>query len=89
MEPRLDNPERPSIIWSEYMKYRASLRGYNLGKIGEILRHSGERYIDTVTRRLIAIGKHGGGNVLIPITVHRTTRQQVNFRLKTGRFIYE
>ena len=28
-------------------------------------------------------------NAVTPITIHATTRQQINFRLKTGRFIYE
>lgn len=28
-------------------------------------------------------------NEIRPITIHATTRQQINFQLKTGRFIYE
>jgi hypothetical protein len=48
---------------------------------------------------MIAIGKHDNRLVMIPyeitadaitpITVHATTRQQIKFRLKTGRFIHE
>ncbi|MEW6214421.1 MAG: hypothetical protein AB1478_04335 [Nitrospirota bacterium] len=81
------------------MKYRAELRGFELSKIENILRHSGERYFDTATRRLIVVGKHDDRlviipyekheNEIIPVTIHATTRQQINFRLKTGRFIYE
>jgi hypothetical protein len=26
------------------------------------------------------------GDDIIPVTIHATTRQQVNFRLKSGRF---
>jgi hypothetical protein len=54
------------------------------------------RYFDTATRRLIAVGRHDErlvlvpyekkDNEIIPITVHTTTRQQINFRLKAGRF---
>jgi hypothetical protein len=84
------------IVWTDYMKHRARLRGFDLAKIERILRHSTERYSDTVTGRLIIVGRHDDMLVMIPceaeeasitpITVHATTRQQVNFRLKTGRF---
>ena len=87
------------IVWTDYMKYRARLRGFDLAKIEHIVRYSGERFIDTETRRLIAIGRIEGLLVMIPcdtdqgsitpVTVHATTRQQINFRLKTGRFINE
>jgi hypothetical protein len=56
-----------------------------------------ERYYDVETDRAIAVGKHREQLVLIPyeqsentitpITIHTTTRQQIRFRLKTGRFI--
>jgi hypothetical protein len=87
------------IIWSDYMKYRSDLRKFDLQKIEEILRFSVERYYDTETNRLIAIGKHEQTLVLIPyedyndhiepITIHATSRQQIKFRLKTERFIIE
>jgi hypothetical protein len=93
------NPEESIIIWSNYLKYRTELREFELSKIENILRHSGERYFDTTTHRLITIGKHDDrlimipyekhGNKIMPVTIHATTRQQINFRLKTGRFIYE
>ncbi len=48
---------------------------------------------------MIAVGKHDNRLVIIPyeknvdsimpITIHATTRQQLKFRLKTGRFIHE
>ena len=86
----------PQIIWSNYLRYRAELRGFDLAKIEEILRFSGERYYDTVTGREIAVGKHdnrlviipyeSSGNVMTPVTIHSTTRQQIRFRLRTGRF---
>lgn len=81
------------------MKYRIKLRGFDLKKIEDILRYSRERYFDTATQRLIVVGKYNKSlvmipyeqkeKVIIPITVHITTRQQINFRLKTGRFEYE
>ncbi len=87
------------IIWTEYMQYRAKLRGFDLGEIKRIVRYTGERYVDTVTGRLVAIGRHKGvlvlipceieAQMLIPITIHVTTRQQINLRLKTGRLAYE
>ena len=88
--------EQTLIEWSEYLRYRAVARGFELAKIENIMRFSGERYLDTVTGRLIVAGKHDDrlviipyekkGAVIIPITIHATTRQQINFRLKTGRF---
>lgn len=95
----METPEEFSIVWTDYIKYRADLRGFELKKIEDILRYSGERYFDTATRRLIVVGKHDERlvvipyekkeNEIIPVTVHTTTRQQINFRLKTGRFIHE
>ena len=58
------------IVWSDYMKYRAKLRGFELSKIENILRHSGERYFDTVTRRLIVVGKDDNRLVIIPYEIH-------------------
>ncbi len=86
----------PQIVWSNYLRYRAELRGFDLAKIEEILRFSGERYYDTVTGREIAVGKHDNrlviipyersGELITPVTIHSTTRQQIRFRLRTGRF---
>jgi len=92
----LNSPEKVSIIWTSYMKYRANLRGFDLAKIEDILRYSTEKYFDTITQRMIVVGRHDDrlvvipyekkGNGVIPITIHTTTRQQINFRLKAGRF---
>jgi hypothetical protein len=81
------------------MKYRGRLRGFELAKIEDILKHSTERYYDATTHRLVVVGRHEGKLVLIPyerqgdnvtpVTIHVTTRQQINFRLRTGRFINE
>lgn len=91
--------ERFSVVWTEYMQYRAGFRRFELTKVEGIIRYSRERYFDTVTRRMIVVGKHDDrlvmipyerkGNEIIPVTIHATTRQQINFRLKTGRFTYE
>jgi hypothetical protein len=87
------------IIWSDYIKYRANLRGFHLDIIEEILKFSGERYYDTETNRMIAVGKHERILVMIPyedyndriepITIHATSRQQIKFRVTTGRFIID
>ena len=78
------------------MKYRARLRGFDLARIEEIVRHSSERYFDVVTGRYVAVGRHNkilvmipyeiDENFITPITIHATTRQQVSFRLRTGRY---
>jgi len=87
------------IVWTDYMEYRARLRGFDLAKVEQIVRYSGERYVDTVTGRLIAVGRidntlvmipcETGRDSITPVTIHAATRQQVNFRLKTRRFIHE
>jgi hypothetical protein len=86
------------IVWTEYMRYRARLRGYDLAKIENIVRYSNERYLDSVTGRRIVVGRHDSTLVMIayeesegvmtPITVHAMTRQQINSRLRTGRFTH-
>lgn len=87
------------IVWSSYFKYRMKLRGFKVKEIEKILRHSTERYFDTRTNRRVVIGKHDNDHVIIPydtaknqiipVTVHIISRKQINFRCKTGRFIYE
>jgi hypothetical protein len=84
------------VVWTEYTKHRARLRGFDLAAIEQILRFSGERYFDTATQRRIAIGRLGPklvsvpyeeeGETLTPITIHATTRQQVNLRIRVGRY---
>ena len=88
--------EEVTIVWSEYMKYRLNLREYALTMVEQILRYSSERYVDTVTGRMVAIGRHGKllvmipyelrGRTLTPVTIHATNRQQINSRIKSGRF---
>ena len=87
----------PDIIWSDYLQYRAKLRGFELAKIEEILKYSGERYYDTETGRFVAVGKHDNrlvvipyeysDNLINPVTIHATTRQQIRFRLKSRRYV--
>ncbi len=87
------------IVWTAYMQYRAALRGFDVAVVEHIVRYSSERYLDHVTGSHIAVGPHGkiqvmiayesGGEALTPITVHATTRAQINARLKSGRFTHE
>ena len=91
--------EDATIVWSEYMKYRVRLRRYDPDTIEQILRYSSERYIDTISGRAVAIGRHQRllvmipyeqkGRTLTPVTIHATSRQQINSRIKTGRFSNE
>ncbi len=88
-----------AIVWTDYLKYKTRLRGFDLTKIENIVRYSPERYSDTVTGRRIAVGHHGNKLIMIPyeadkdsvtpVTIHVTTRQQINFRIKTGRLTHE
>jgi hypothetical protein len=74
-------------------------RGFDLLLIEQIIRYGSERYYDVETQRVIAAGEHGDKLVMIPydetvtelilVTIHVTSRQQIKFRLTTGRLIYE
>jgi hypothetical protein len=54
------------IIWTDYLKYRAALRGFDLEKLEAIVRHSTERYFDTETDRHVVVGRHNLQLVIIP-----------------------
>ena len=79
------------------MKYKAQIRGFSLEKIEHVVLSSSERYYDTLNSRMVAIGKHDTrvvlipyekqGEDIIPVTIHATTRQQINFRIKTWRYV--
>jgi len=85
-----------TVVWTEYLKYKARLRGFDLAIREHIVKSSFERYFDATTGRRVAIGHHdnrlvavpyeAGDNSITPITIHVTTRQQINFRIRTGRF---
>lgn len=87
------------IVWTDYMRYRAELRGFEFDELERILRFSPERYIDQASGRPVVVGSHGDSLVLIPydlseermipVTAHRTSRQQVNARCKSGRYTHE
>ena len=89
----------PLINWTDYLRYRAALRGFDLAKLELIIRHSSEHYFDTETGRSVVVGRHERilvmipyemkGDSIEPVTVHATTRHQIRFRLRTGRFIHE
>ncbi|MDL1963438.1 MAG: hypothetical protein LWW98_03705 [Deltaproteobacteria bacterium] len=88
--------DETTIVWTEYMKYRLSLRGYDIATVEQILKYSSERYVDTLTGRVVAIGRHEKllvmipyelkGRTLTPVTIHATSRQQINSRIKSWRF---
>ena len=88
-----------TIVWTDYMKYRARLRGFDLNQVERIVRFTDERYFDTSSGRIVAVGRHGNlllmipyekeGRKVTPVTIHTTRRQQINFRVKSGRFTNE
>lgn len=87
------------VVWTDYMKYKVKLRGFDLAVVENIVRSSSERYSDTVTGRRVAVGYHDNKLVMIPyetdaisitpVTIHVTTRQQINFRIRAGRLRHE
>ena len=87
------------VVWTEYLKYRATLRGFDLDGVEQVVKSSRERYMDTATNRHVVVGRCGKTlvlvpyeateNVLTPITIHATTRQQIEFRINAGRFVHE
>lgn len=86
------------VVLTDYLRYRARLRGFDPSVIEEVVRFSNERYFDSATQRRVAVGRHGDllvvipydhdveGETMTPVTVHPTTRQQITFRVRTGRF---
>ncbi len=84
------------IIWTEYLKYRAALRGFELGTLESIVRSSTERYHDADIGRTVVVGRHDSrlgiipcdvdGEIVTPVTAHAITRHQLRFRLRTGWF---
>ena len=87
------------VKWTDYLKYKAWLRGFDLTRIEEIVKHSKERYFDTETGRWVVVGHHDRLLVIVPyevnhdtitrITIHATTRKQIRFRIQTGRYTLE
>ena len=87
------------LEWTDYMQYRAGLRGFDLARIEEVVRYSDERYVDNATGRLIAVGRHADALIMVPyeteqdvirpVTVHATSRAQIEARIKSGRFAHE
>jgi hypothetical protein len=90
--------ERKRIIITDYVTHRARTRGFDIQDIESIVRHSEEPFFDTETHRLVAVGRSAKRLVMIPyeendeevvpVTVHAVTRQQIRFRVSTGRFTH-
>jgi len=88
--------EEAKIVGTQLKNYGLRMRKNKNTTIEQILRYSSERYVDTATGRLVAIGRHvkllvmipyeRKGGTLTPVTIHATNRQQINSRLKSGRF---
>lgn len=85
------------IEWTDHIKGRIKFYGFDLKKIENIIHYSSEQYVDIVTGRNVVIGHHDKvlvliaseekGDLVTPVTVHNTTRQQIKSRLKEGRFL--
>jgi hypothetical protein len=55
-----------AFVVTNYLKFRADLRGFDLLLIEEIIRHGSERYYDVETQRVIVVGEHTDRLVMIP-----------------------
>jgi hypothetical protein len=99
MEIEMDPAPGKRVNWTEYLKYRARTREFDLEVVEQIVQYSTERYYDTATLRTVAVGKHDKRLVLVPydsdedsitpVTVHAVSRPQIDLRIRTGRFIHE
>src|SRR5258708_36236884 len=84
---------RSMIYWTDYLKYRAALRGFELEKLESMIGHSTERYFDTETERHMVVGRHNlqlvvvaydiENGTMIAVTVHAITVQPRRFRQST------
>ena len=59
--------------FTDYLKYRAELRGFDLTQAEHILRYSQERYFDIGTHRLIVVGEQDNKLVMIPYEESRNS----------------
>ncbi len=85
------------IKWTHYFKTRCIRRHFSIEKTEHIIRYSSERYYDADSFRQIAVGSvddrlvlipyEVSENIITPVTVHETDRKQINFRIRTGRFV--
>jgi hypothetical protein len=45
--------------------------------------------ITSYNNKLVIVPYEAEEEAITPVTIHVTTRQQINFRIKTGRFTHE
>lgn len=58
-----------TIVWTDYLKYKAKLRSFDLDKIENIIGYSSERYSNTTTGCRVVVGQHDKTLVMIPYEV--------------------
>ena len=85
------------IRWTYYFTKRCERRHYSIEKAEEIIRYSTERYFDLDSSRRIAVGfvdnrlvvipYEEENDIVTPVTIHETDRKQINFRIRTSRFL--
>ena len=70
------------VEWTDYIKYKARLRGFEIARIEEVVigHHDG---------MLVIVPYEVNQDLITPITIHATTRQQIRFRIQTGRYTLE
>ena len=74
-------------VFTDYFKFRAELRGFDLIEAEKIVRYSQERYFDTETQRIVAVGEHGNRLVMIPYEESETEiMSPLKYRSKSDDF---
>lgn len=85
------------IEWTGYFRNRCIQRHFSIKKAEDVIRYSNEKYVDVDSSRRIVVGAADNrlilipyeekDNIITPVTIHETDRKQINFRIKTGRFV--
>ena len=73
------------MIWTDYMQYRAELRGFDLRSLENIIRFSGSRYNDTVTGSQIVVGKPNQELVMIPYEINEDSITPITVQLLVNK----
>lgn len=102
MNTERENPALKEIHYSDYFRYRMQFRRIPEGVPEQIFLHATERYFDTETQRNVAVhrvrlGRRRRAQMMLAyeeyanhvefVTIHKINRREINFRIRTGRWI--
>ena len=102
MNTESENSTWKEIHYTDYFRYRMQFRRIPDGVPEQIFLHAIERYFDTETQRNIAVhqirlGRGRRAQIMLAyeeyddyvefVTIHKIKRREINFRIRTGRWI--